>query len=191
MKKIVAVGIGLLVIIGVAGLLLIQGSREDKPDTSGKKTASQSSSDFKVVDACAVVTQAVADKVLGTGAEKGVSNGDTSTDDINVSTCTYTLDTNTGLPISADKIKSLTLLARSAKSAEGIDSNAMQLSEEKPTGAESVSGYGTGAYWDPQYGQLNIFKNGSWYILTNGSSTLTARTLDDAKLFADQIVSQL
>jgi hypothetical protein len=140
--------------------------------------------------ACAIFTLADAKQILGNNAKGGASNGNTSSDDLAVSTCAYTQDSGSNnVPVTAGK--SASLLVRSPKSAAGITSNQAQFGPAKPADAQAVAGYGDSAYWDPQYGQLDILKNNTWYILSNGPTTPSARSLDQAKLLADIIIDRM
>lgn len=177
-KKIVAL-IGVVVILAGATLVVVS-KKDDSGNPGGKENTSSSTSKYKQVNACTAFTLADAQAVLGTGAQAGSDDGSaTESDDISVSTCTYT-----GSGVAA------TLLARSAKTADGAASNASQFATLPETGT-SVTGYGDKAYWDSAYGQLNILKNNNWYILSNGPIRATDRTLENGKKLADQIISHL
>jgi hypothetical protein len=179
MNKLIAIVISIVVIGSVAVALLTKNNTSNSSNSSVVATTKTSS--YNIVDACVAFTQASADAILGTGAKPGDNSlGNTSSDDINVSTCTY----------SGANSMAATLLARSAKTATGATSNVHQFTTI-PAGASSVSGYGDKAYYDPAYGQLNILKNNNWYILTNGGLRPSDKTLAGAKLMADQIISKL
>lgn len=151
-----------------------------KPEPATKQT---SASNFKSAEACDVVTQSDADALLGAGAKLGDNSiGDTSSEDIAVSTCTYS---------QAGSFKSLTLLARSAKTRDGTDSNKDQFTTRLPNDAKHVNGFGDDAYWDPTYGQLNILAHDNWYILSIGGLRPSEKTLDEAKSFAARVISRL
>ncbi len=177
--------VAVLVIGGAAGYLLTRkGSTivTGSTNTSGAPS-STSSGTYKVVDACTALTQTDANTLLGTTAIKGdTSQGNSTSDDRNVSTCSYSI---------ATPLKSLTLLARSAKTATGADSNHTQATTGKPATGQVVAGFGDSAYWDPTYGQLNIFVHNNWYILSSGGLRPSDKTLDGAKAMATLIMSRL
>ncbi len=50
----------------------------------------------------------------------------------------------------------------------------------KPAGVQDVSNVGDKAYWNPSFGQLNVLKNGNWYILSNGTLDKSKSTQADA-----------
>ncbi len=182
MKKFMPVVIAVLVIAAAAGAFVLT-RKDNKLVSSNESTKKTTSSSYKVVNACTVVTQAVADAVLGAGAKTSdTTAGDTSSDDIVVSTCSYS---------QSSSIKTMTLLARSAKTSDGASSNADQFTTGLPATAEKITGYGDSAYWDPTYGQLNILKHNNWYILSVGGLKPSDKSLADAKTFATQIDAKL
>jgi hypothetical protein len=182
MKKLVPFLIVVVVIVGGAGAYFLF-KKDNKLVSSTETASSKSEGGYKIVEACDAVTQADANALLGAGAVKGDNSfGDTSSDDINVSTCTYT---------QASNMKSLTLLARSAKTRDGVASNNDQFTTLLPAAAQNVTGFGDKAYWDPTYGQLNILLHKNWYILTIGGLKPTDKTLDEAKTFATRIMPRL
>lgn len=150
---------------------------------------------FVAVDACDVLTQAAATEVLGTGAEKSdTSAGNASSDDVSVSNCNYTLKpTGTAVGIETAKNTSVAgVLARAAKTHAGAESNQAAFAAQKPAGVTDVSGYGDKAFFNPQFGQLNILKGNNWYIMsTYKGIKATAATLDDDKKLADAIANNL
>jgi hypothetical protein len=187
MKKVWLYFVGLVLIAAaVIGIALTMRDTKNHADKSGS-TNSSASSNSKA--ACSIFTLADAKQVLGSSAKGGEKTGETSSGDLEVSTCSYTQDTGSSAPVSATK--SASLLVRSAKSPAGATSNQNQFGVLKPTTVQDVAGYGDSAYWDPQYGQLDILKNSTWYILSNGPITPSARTLDQAKQLADVLISKM
>lgn len=130
-------------------------------------------------DACSFLTAAIANNVLGANAQK--SDGATSTNDpdVSVSSCIYSG--------SGANPKTATFLLRVPTSAAGEASNKQPFTSLK-SGAQSVSGYGDMAFWDPELKQLNVLKNHAWLIFSFGGMNLNDRTLDQAKQLANQIV---
>jgi hypothetical protein len=140
--------------------------------------------------ACGVFTLADAKQLLGDSVKGGDNPADTSSNDVDVSTCNYLQDlSSSNVPVSSGKAASLTV--KIPKTSNGINSNQGQFGKIKPSDVEDVSGYGDSAYWDVDHGQLDILKNNTWYILSNGSTTPSARTLDEAKQMADLLISKI
>lgn len=194
MNKLIVAIVGGVIVIG-GGVYFVTKGSDDKPATGQSQTVATGSDVLVAVDACDVLTDSVATQVLGAGATKGdTSAGNASSADVTVSNCAYTLKSTTGGSALAQVqgTHAAGLLVRAAKSQTGADSNKAQFGSAKPSGVEDVSGYGDKAYWNPQFGQLNILKNGNWYILTNYVGTNpTKGTLDQAKQLADALKGNL
>jgi hypothetical protein len=151
-----------------------------KDSTTG---AAETSSRKLVSNACTVYTLDDAKEVMGAGAKRArTSLTPTSSDDIVVTTCAYDDSSTPGVVSS--------VLIQSAKTDIGEGKNKSQFATP-PAGSQNVVGYGVSAYWNPKYGQLNIFDHGNWYILSNGTLKIQDRTLDDAKKLADAIEENL
>lgn len=187
MKKQIPLIIGAVaVVLAVAiGLVWWQAS-QNKGNNSGDTTQGGSLAGAK--EACTYLSQEVANKVLGAGAEKGTVASATSSDDISVSTCTYTSKVGDSLA-DIKNMRVATLLVRSPLTATGAASNDEPFDTMK-TGALTVDGYGEKAYWDPELGQLNVLKGGVWLIISFGKSNLTDHSLEETKPLADEIVPQ-
>ena len=185
--------IGAVLVIAAAAAIVLARSNSSKNQNDKTSQASSqkpsSSPAFAKRQACSIFTLSDAKQILGDSAKGGNTTGDTSSDDLSVSTCTYTQDSGSNAPVSAGN--SATLLVRSPKTGAGITSNQNQFGPLKPTGSQHVAGYGDNAYWDPQYGQLNILKHNTWYILSSGPITPSSRTLDEAKQLADLLISKM
>jgi hypothetical protein len=182
MKKWAWVGGAVVVAIAVGGVIwwLAPKQTEQQP-----ASGAQNSSAFSGKDACTYLTQSIANATLGSGAEKGPGSN-TSSDDVSVSTCTYT-SASDGTLEGNKNLRSASLLVRAPLSQAGVNSNKQPFDPVK-AGNQPVTGYGELAFWDPQLGQLNVYKAGAWLILTMGPARATDRTLDDAKKFADKII---
>ena len=165
-----------LVAAAVAGGLIARENSQDHTDkTKTSSQANSSSQPFKAKPACTIFTLADAKQVLGAGAKGGDNASTSSSKDLSVSLCNYSQDAGSNVPVSASK--SASLLVRAPNTGAGITSNQNQFGYLKPADSQPVSGYGDTAYWDPQYGQLDILKHNTWYILSNGPITPSARTL--------------
>ena len=180
-----------LVIAAAVGVFI---AIDNSNDHSGKATNSNteqasSSQAFKPRQACKVFTLADAKQLLGASAKGSEVTSNTSSDDLEVSTCNYTQDSGSNSPITA--AKSASILVRAPKTGAGITSNENQFGPLKPADSEHVAGYGDNAYWDSQYGQLDILKNNTWYILSYGPITPADRTLDQAKQLADMLIDKM
>lgn len=190
MKKSVPIIIAVLVIVGGAGVYLgfIKDNNDSTSNSSASNTEPAKTDTFTGGKrACDVVTLEDAKRVLGEAAEAGGSNADAPTDgqDVVVSNCTYSDGAAT-----VAQGKSVSILARSPKSSSGAEDNKSQFGAQKPAEAEDVTGYGEAAYWNPAFGQLNILKDGTWYIISNGPIRVDERTLDQAKQLADLVSSK-
>jgi len=193
MKKFL-VFLGVVVVIGggVGLVILTRPNTAHAPQAPASSTKTTAASTAGGKTACTIYTAADAQKLLGSTTQAGSSNADTPTesDAIKVSTCTYIQDTGDSLD-SLKTAKTASLLVRAPKTQAGTDSNKAQFTTSKPAGVTDVPGYGDAAYWDPQFGQLNILKNNTWYILSYGTTTISSRTLDDGKQFAAILITKL
>lgn len=178
-----------LVIAATAAILIAMGSSKNHTDKKPAASNSELKPKLAVKQACTIFTLADAKQVLGDSAKGGETGTSTSSDALAVSTCSYTQQIGSNTPVSSSK--SASLLVRAPKNSAGVTSNQNQFSVLKPAGTQSVSGYGDNAYWDGQFGQLNILKNNTWYIVSNGPITPTARTLDQAKQLADLLINKM
>ncbi len=155
--------------------------------TSDKSVATASAGAYKTKDACSVFNQQDADSVLGRVSKKGeVSASNASSDDIVVSNCLYYV---TG--VGASSYRSASILVRSPKTKAGANSNTVMFNEQKPAGVQDVENIGDAANWSPEFGQLNVLANDTWYILSVGGTKPAEHTLQDAKVFADVVMSKL
>ncbi len=194
MKKLLPIIIAIVVLGAGAALLLTKSGGEGsdaqtaKPSTVGTET-----NVFSSKKACDILTLEDAKKILGDNAEltELPGGGGATSDDIEVSQCVYSQPGGDTLA-SIKAQKQASILVRGAKTQDGADSNKEVFTGSlKPAGVQEVTGYGDGAFWNPQLGQFNILKNGNWYILTSGGSMPAEKTLDDAKTFASLLASKL
>jgi hypothetical protein len=193
MKTLAAVIIGAVII--VAGGIVIFAKNDSKTEVTTKTASNDSTkATYGAVDACSVLTEAIASQVLGATPTKGdTTAGNVSSDSISVSNCTYFYKANsTGSILEQQRgIHTVSLLARAAKDTTGANSNQAQFAA-LPSGSQWVAGYGAKAYWNPKYGQLNILNNNNWYILSHYDGTSpTSGTLDQAKELADALANNL
>lgn len=190
MKKIIIIVVVVLVLTGGAILLTGNGKKDsNSPNTSSNLESS--SKEFSPPEACSLFTLEDAKKVLGETAEKPeTSSPQSSSDDVAVSQCLYQQPAGADIA-SIRNQKQASVLVRGAKTPVGSDSNKAAFADQLPMAAERVDGYGDAAFWNPEFGQLNILKDGNWYIIQVGATSLDSRTIDEAKKLADVLTSKL
>ena len=181
-----------LILVGAAAVAIVVAaknskSHDDKVSTTTAAVAPKNT--LSVKEACDIFTLADAKLLLGDNAKGGQNGASTSSNDLAVSTCTYTQDAGSNSPVSTNK--SATLLVRSPRTDKGITSNQNEFGALRPADVQDITGYGNKAYWDAEHGQLNILKNNNWYILSYGPITPADRTLDQAKQLADELINKL
>jgi hypothetical protein len=176
-----------LILIGAAAAAITVTAMVSKHHDDHSFNASQNATTVAYKKACNIFTLLDAKKLLGDTA-KGRST-DTSSTDMAVTSCTYTQDAGSNVPVSSSK--SAALLVRAPRTDGGASSNRGQFAQLKPADAPTVSGYGSSAYWDAGHGQLDILKNDTWYIVSYGPVTPADRTLDQAKQLADTLISKM
>jgi hypothetical protein len=190
MNKVVLIVTGVVIVV-VSGVTIYIFSNKNNNSVTAKNTNNGQSQDVKTgsdvivaVDACDVLTENIAKQVLGDTAKNGEIPGGTSTKDVTVSSCVYTARIDPNGKISISNTKGVSVLVRAAKTNTGAGTNKAQFSSAKPAGVQDVSGIGDAAYFDPQFGQLNILKGGNWYIVTNYAGS-TNGTVESNKLLAN------
>ncbi len=179
-----------VIAVGLVGVLLLVSNATSK-DFKDKKASKTSASSFVVATACELFDINDAKQVLGETAEQPeeLPGANASSDDIDVTQCLYQTSVELG---DIAKQKHASLLARSAKTESGADSNNQVFNgPAKPDNVQDVEGYGDASFWNSEFGQLNILKDNNWYILQTGGSVPTERTLEETKKFADVIISRL
>ena len=200
MKKTVIIAASVLLIAAGTGTYLLTKS-DNKANAPSQEQASNNSSPSNPVanpdkknspvadkKVCDIFTSEDAKKILGESAKPTDSNNDKPKDvnHVLISTCTYQLDAGAGITG-----KSASLLARTAKDAEGSANDKAQFSSQRPSNAQEVKGYGDAAYWNVDFAELNILKGNVWYIITNGPPRAPERTLAEAITMADLIKTRL
>ena len=189
MKKSWLIILGAVVVLaGIGTVAVLAGKKDgDKKNNSNSSAEGEHGSHGHLgkKDACDLLSQANADALIGAGSQKGGLNADASSDDVHVSTCTYTSKADTLEEVRA--MKTVSVLLRAPLTETGAESNETPFAS-RPDGAQDVSGYGEQAYWDPGMGQLNVLKDGAWMIISNGKARPSDRTLDEAKKLADIVV---
>ena len=183
-KLITGLTIAILVIAAVIGTYLLLNNKSSENTSSGSSSAS---SDKKLValKACELLTLTEAKQLMGESATEGSNTSPTSSNDINVDTCSY-INNATSVPA----IRTVTVMARSALTSDGLDSNKEAFEAggaANQSGAVAVEGYGDKAFWDPTTHQLAILSGNTWIGIVYGGTNPANNTLDDAKKVADLI----
>lgn len=192
MKRLLAYLVGLVLVAGAVATIVLadrSSKSQDEDISSQSNTTPAVQVAQNVKKACTIFTLADAKKLLGDTAKGGETTDSSSSADLAVTNCTYTQDSGSNAPVAGDN--SATLLVRAPRTKQGSASNQNQFGPLQPTGTVSVSGYGDKAYWDPQYGQLNILKNDNWYILSYGPIAPAQRTLAQAQQLAKLLINKM
>lgn len=187
MKKSAVFGLCVVVLVLVGGFLVY--SVVFQQDASRKDPQSAI---VEEKDACDILTEETAKTILGQSIIKAdpSNSADASSDDIVVSQCSYSETTGTDA-LTPQTQKTVNLLARRPKTDKGKQANsAVFVSGAMPRNATEVEGYGNSAFWNPEFGQLNILKNDTWYIVEFGALISSGRTLEDTKKFADALIAK-
>lgn len=181
---------GVIVIGGIAAFVFTRNADDTNTTvTSGgngkTETVTTGKSPIIAVEACDVLTEAIAKTIVGDAAAKAdLPASDVSTKDVSVSSCVYTAKIDPAAAVRISNTKGVNVLVRAAKTTAGSDSNKSQFGSLKPAGVQDVSGIGDAAFFNPTYGQLNVLKGGNWYILSNYSGTAAGGTLESNKVLA-------
>ncbi|MEI6850775.1 MAG: hypothetical protein WCK26_02295 [Candidatus Saccharibacteria bacterium] len=190
MNKIVIWIISGVVVVagGVLAVVLFSNNGAKVTNTNtGQTTSVKTGNDAIIsVDACDILTEIIAKQILGDAAEKSdTTNGQTSTDDVSVSNCTYTASIDPNAAVRISNKKGVGVLIRAAKTNAGIETNKTIFTTNKPAGVQDINGLGESAFFNPQFGQTNVLKGGNWYIITNYSGTAGIGTLESNKQLVD------
>ncbi len=192
MKKGYIFGLVALVLAG-AGVFYVLTNQNSNANTTNSTDTTQKPTTFTTdaKDACSVFTKEDAIQLLGSVGSDDMQTPGVENETVAVSTCTYMENTDS-MPVNQIKnAKQASLLVRAAKSSEQAEANKATFGDKKPAAAEDVSGYGDKAFWDSNTKQLNVLKGNNWYIITNGTATLTTNTLEETKKLADLLKDKL
>lgn len=188
MKTLVAIIVCAIIVVGGVAYWL---SHHNDTTTKTRTPAATDTVRYEPVDACDVLTEAIASQVLGATPVKvtDIPNAISSAH-LSGSQCAYYYQAAANGAAAAQR-QTVELLVQSAKDQSGADSNQTQFAA-LPSGSQWVPGYGAKAYWNPALGQLNILDNNNWYIVSHYSgSSRTSATLDQAKVLADAVQGNL
>ena len=140
---------------------------------------------YATLDACKLFTEAEAKELLGPTATKKQENP-TSTKHIKETACSYGNN--------AEAVRDLrvaTVTVRSALTEYGLETTDDVFdAAQRPPAAQTISGYGKDAYYNPATGQLQILTDSSWITVTNGPIPIDRRTLEDTKKVADKLFNE-
>jgi hypothetical protein len=138
-------------------------------------------------DACDVLSQRIAKTLLGSVGDAARPPPPTTDEDVTLTSCV-----RSNALADRDTPTSVSLLMRVARSVTGARGNESVFAPGAlPSGALKVPGYGQAAFWNPAFGQLNILKNGNWYILASGPIDPRKHTLAQTRSLADAIIGRL
>lgn len=190
MKKNVIISLtGLIIIALIAILYIFFPQFVTIKSNSGQPTIERQQLSSQLAKACEVLDLKTAQEFIP-NAEKStnVNDATASSDDIAVSSCAYQ-ETGTQTP---DRLKHASLYVRSARTEAGKSANDLVFVDgSMPKNSVVVEDYGGPAFWNPEYGQLNILKNNNWYIVEFGNFTPSGRSLEETKRLADVLAEQM
>jgi len=135
---------------------------------------------YEPANACDLVTMDKAKTLLGDKTINGVNQTPVQQGDVTISKCGY----SDGLPDVSNAVVAA-ISVRSAINDDGIKINKAQFESGKPTGVQDVTGIGDEAYFNAGLGQLNVFKETTWIIVSYGSAANPKdNTLEDSEKLA-------
>jgi hypothetical protein len=132
-------------------------------------------------DACAVFTQAEAEKALGTTAQPEPVNPRVRRPRV-VTTCTYT-GTKEGKPVAAS---AQFRFARTEPDARGAFEDARLQYQTKPLLMPGVE-----AFWSGKTGQMHVRKGRTWLTVSVGGAKPAERDVEPAKKLAEILASKM
>ncbi|HUO62004.1 MAG TPA: hypothetical protein VMT96_00950 [Candidatus Bathyarchaeia archaeon] len=174
------VGAAVVLLFVVGGVVIILKSESSTGTTSYSKSSVASTP----VSACDVLTQNIAEQILGPNLTHPDANaGDNSTADLAVSNCSYMtqIDANA-------KSSGVDVMVRAATTNAGTQNNKNEFGAYTTAGATTVKGFGDDAFYDPTFHTLNVLKGGNWYIITSFADNVTNANLDSDKALAEQLI---
>jgi hypothetical protein len=132
-------------------------------------------------DACAVFTQADAEKALGTAAQPEPVNPKARRPKV-VTTCTYT-GTKDGKPVAASV---QFRFGRSDQEARGAFEDARLQLQTKPLLLSGVE-----AFWSGKTGQMHVRKGRTWISVSVGPAKPSEREIDAARKLAEMLAAKI
>ncbi len=188
MKRIIGFGIS-VVALGALIFVPISAQRGKHESSSEKKAEALAE---QLSKACQIFSEKAATTALGGQVEKSddANAAQASSDDVAVSQCAYVQKLTGTVTPENQKRSSIVVRTSRTDSARQL-SKGLFTPENRPAGSEQINGYGEAAFWNPAFGQLNILKDGNWYIIESGSQLPDRRTKAEAEKLADALKSQL
>lgn len=141
---------------------------------------------YQPVKACDLFTPAEAQSLLG---DKVISV-DTKDPVISKTTATSKCSYTDGNPNGADSMLVAAVAIRSAINDEGISQNKADFTKAKSaTGLTTVSDVGESAFFNPSLGQLNVYDDKKWTIISYGlGSSPESNTIEKSKELAQKVL---
>jgi hypothetical protein len=177
------------IILGVTAIaLLLLGLSLLKPNKAPTPEKSNDLSE-QLVKACDLLDIEAVKSALGPEIEPADDGDDasSSSNDIALSRCVFVQKLANGITPTSQKRASL--MVRTPRSDTGKQANKdVFTGNNKPANVESIEGFGDAAFWNPEYGQLNILKNEIWYTVEVGTAVPSEHKADEAKLLAKAIL---
>jgi len=179
-KLIIMLAVGAVLLAGVFGYFYF--NQKTAVNTNDNAQTSLAPADLKaeLEKACNILTSERAKQLLGEDAvrDERLDEEQASNDNLAVSQCAYQKANE----------KTLKLIVRSPLTDDGKQTNHSVFDEAAAVnGVESVDGLGEKAFWNKEFGQLNVIAENEWYILEYGSILPSQRSLDETKNFANLI----
>jgi hypothetical protein len=184
-----------LTALSLAALLVLSGCGNNTLKETAAKSDGGSSTGVQkakgypnqTMSACDILSREVATSLLGSVGQDSPPVPGTNSADVNVSSCV-----RANAVATLDQARSVSLLMRIAMTPTGARTNASAFSPGSvPGGAQDVLGIGQQAFWNPALGQLNILKDGNWYIVSSGPIDPRKHTLADSAKLAKAIIDKL
>lgn len=183
MKRTVIVGLVVGSAIVAAGIVSILFAGDKAPKASTAPTTLQ-----KVSAACKLFTLSDAAAILGPEAKNVKSSMDAYSTDAEITVCRYAVRTGPD----PEDVRSVSVLVRLVKAAEGASYNKSIFGEKRPAGKQTVEGVGDAAFWDGTLSQLNLLMGDTWYIIENMDGMQSGSgDLSTSRAVYDQIKSKL
>jgi hypothetical protein len=192
-KAVLWIGGVIIILAAVYGgyqVIFVDDKDGDQAATEGVETGEHSNAGATKT-ACDIFTDAVAAKVLGSGAMQSElpAGASASTDDVSVTNCLYEIDDP-----DSEGILTASVLVRGGKTDAGKSSNEFGFDNNKKIDAqggqtgtsEPISGIGDAAYFSPAFGQVNVLVDeGTYWLIVQGDTR--AKTEQLAKLLVGQL----
>lgn len=185
-KVLIGLIVGAVALVGGGVFIALSGGGSSGPLASSGETTDGSETKLVAVKACDLLTLDEAKRLLGSNTTEASNTTAVTGEDVSVDTCSYTNNGTT-----AENIRIVTVMARSALTDLGMDSNNGAFEKDgtaNPPNAIAINGFGEKAFWDPITYQLAILDGNTWFSIVYGGTNPTKNTLDDAKKVAELIV---